>query len=181
MHPTRIPARDAPFANAPASLDPRTLRDSFAAYPTGVVLVAAVVDERTVGMLASSFTSVSLEPPLVSISIARNSATLALLRRAPVWGISVLSERQQTTFEQLARRPDTRFAGVETINPGDGSALLPGASAHFVVHLESDLEAGDHQLLLLRVLQHARGSLTRPLIFHGSTTKKLAAAQPLTV
>ena len=73
-------------------LDPRRLRDAFGIFPSGVVAVAALVDGRPVGLAASSFTSVSLEPPLVSISVAKSSKTWPDLRRSSHLGVTILAE-----------------------------------------------------------------------------------------
>lgn len=87
------------------ALSRQALRRTFGAFPTGVTLVAAVVDGRAVGLLASSFTSVSLEPPLVSINVGRSSGTWPLLRQAPEWGITVPSAAvTQRLAETAARR-----------------------------------------------------------------------------
>lgn len=144
------------------------LRHSLAAYATGVTLVAAQVDGRPAGMLANSFTSVSLDPPLVSVAMGRHSPTLARLRRAPRWGISVLDEQQQVLFGQLARPAPERFAGIDALSGDDGSLLLPGAAATFIVSPQDELAAGDHVIVVLRVLAHERDTGRAPLIFHGS-------------
>jgi flavin reductase (DIM6/NTAB) family NADH-FMN oxidoreductase RutF len=72
----------------PASpdLDPALLRRAFGIFPTGVVAVAAEVDGRLVGLAASSFTSVSLDPPLVSLSVANASRTGQTCAGPPAWG-----------------------------------------------------------------------------------------------
>ncbi|WP_349263643.1 flavin reductase family protein, partial [Actinocrinis sp.] len=94
------------------ALDPATLRRVFGAFPTGVTALAALVDGVPVGMAANSFTSVSLDPPLVSVCVATASATWPSLRRANRIGVSVLSHRQETASRQLAARGIDRFAGL---------------------------------------------------------------------
>ncbi|HEX2744921.1 MAG TPA: flavin reductase, partial [Streptosporangiaceae bacterium] len=71
--------------------DPRWLRHVFGAFPSGVAVVAAVVDNTPVGIAASSFTSVSLDPALVSLCIAHTSTTWPVLREVPRLGVSILS------------------------------------------------------------------------------------------
>lgn len=158
-----------------AAIDTRAFRDSLAAFPTGVVLVATQVDGQPVGMLASSFTSVSLDPPLVSLSIGRDSPTLTRLRRGQRWGISVLGADHTATFQKLSRRSDTRFEDVViTVSPG-GDVLLPDAPAQFVVVPQAEMLAGDHVIVLLRVLQHSHAKGSSPLVFHRSALRGLAA------
>lgn len=165
-------------AAAGANLDPRALRHSFAAFPTGVALVAGSVEGRPVGMLANSFTSVSLEPPLVSVNINRASPTLQLLRRCPRWGISVLGDQQAAVFARLARSAQMRFRDVETTAQADGSVLLPGAVASFIVGREAEMDAGDHVIALLRVLEHRRAAASAPLVFYGSSLHRLRGGPP---
>ena len=74
-------------------LDPRTLRDAFGAFPSGVVAVAASVRGQLTGIAASSFTSVSIDPPLVSFSISTTSSTWPLLREADRMGTTVADAR----------------------------------------------------------------------------------------
>ena len=89
------------------SLGATELRRVFAAFPTGVTAIAALVDGVPVGLAASSFTSVSLEPPMVSVCVARTSATWPLLRRADRLGVSVLGAHQEEAC-QAAQRPRYR-------------------------------------------------------------------------
>ena len=159
---------ESPHGDGRQTWGTAALRHSLAAYATGVTLVAAQVDGRPAGMLANSFTSVSLDPPLVSVAMGRHSPTLARLRRAPRWGISVLDEQQQALFGQLARPAPERFAGIDALSGDDGSLLLPGAAASFIVSPQDELAAGDHLIVVLRVLAHERDTGRAPLIFHGS-------------
>jgi flavin reductase (DIM6/NTAB) family NADH-FMN oxidoreductase RutF len=78
------------------------LRRAFAMFPSGVTAVCATVEGRPVGLAASSFTSVSLDPPLVSVCIAHTSSTWPLLRAAGRVGVSVLAEGHASIARQLA-------------------------------------------------------------------------------
>jgi flavin reductase (DIM6/NTAB) family NADH-FMN oxidoreductase RutF len=95
-----------------SALDPAALRRAFGAFPSGVVAVAAEVDGVPVGMVASSFTSVSLEPALVSFSIANTSSTWPLLRRSARLGLSVLADHHDHVCRQLAGPAAQRFDGL---------------------------------------------------------------------
>ncbi len=90
------------MASMSERMDDRMLRDAFGAFPTGVVAVAAQVDGRLVGRAASSFTTVSLAPPLVSFSVAKGSITWPELRRAKHLGVTVLAEDHDALSRQLA-------------------------------------------------------------------------------
>lgn len=159
---------------AAVEADGGSLRTTLGAFATGVILVASDLDGKPVGLLANSFTSVSLEPPLVSLSLGSSSRTLRDLRRKACWGLSVLAAHQAHEFAMLSRRSDVRFEDLSTeLGPGD-SRLLPCSAATFVVSIESEFEAGDHRLFLLRVLTHSRRSTLLPLVFHGGKTGTLA-------
>jgi flavin reductase (DIM6/NTAB) family NADH-FMN oxidoreductase RutF len=149
-------------------LDPRRLRQAFGIFPSGVVAVAAQVDGALTGLAASSFTSVSLDPPLVSFSIANASKTWPDLRRAAHLGVTILADRHGGLARQLAGPPQSRFDGVEVLLTEHGAVTLPDGLAQFDTTIYREVEAGDHTIVLLRLhaVQHADNSL--PLVFHRS-------------
>ena len=148
--------------------DPSRLRRVFGAFPSGVTAVAALIDEAPVGITASSFTSVSLNPPLVSICAARSSSTWAALRRAPRLGISILSSVQERVGRQLAARNGDRFADLDWRTTTDGAILLDGASAWLECSIEAQIRAGDHDIVVLRVHELDADHDLTPLVFHAS-------------
>jgi len=159
-----------------AVLQPAELRRVFGAFPSGVTAVAALLDGVPVGLAASSFTSVSLEPPLVSICIARTSNTWRALRHAGRLGVSVLADHQEHLGRQLSIRGGDRFAGVTWRATRNGEILLDGACAWLDCSIEREIPAGDHDIVLLRVhaLDADRG--VPPLVFHQSTFGRLHRA-----
>lgn len=158
-----------------AVLDRDTLRRAFGAFPSGVVAVAAHVDGLPVGMVASSFTSVSLEPALVSFSIANTSSTWPALRRAVRLGVSVLADHHDRVCRQLAGPSDERFAGLATSETDQAALLLTDAVATFDCSIFREVEAGDHTIVLLEL--HAVGDHGNvpPLVFHRSGFGRLAS------
>ena len=156
-------------------LDPATLRRVLGAFPTGVTALAALVDGEPVGMAANSFTSVSLDPPLVSVCVATTSSTWPKLRRATRLGVSVLSHEQEAASRSLASRGVDRFAGLSWHATDDGAILLDGATAWFDCAVEREIRAGDHEIVLLNVHGLGTDPLTPPLVFHGSRYRRLAA------
>ncbi|MFI5911910.1 flavin reductase family protein [Dactylosporangium sp. NPDC051541] len=156
-------------------LDPVDLRRVFGAFPSGVTAVAALVDSVPVGLAASSFTSVSLDPPLVSVCIARTSSTWPQLRRAARLGISVLAADQAGLGRQLSGRGD-RFAGATWRAARGGEILLDGACAWLDCSIEREIPAGDHEIVLLRVHALDADRDVPPLVFHRSTFSRLHAA-----
>jgi len=163
------PARDEASALGQAQL-----RQVLGAFPTGVAAVAAIIDGQPAGLAASSFVSVSLDPPLVSVCIGHSSTTWPVLRTAGRLGISVLGAHQERASRQLSSRDGERFAGLCWRSTGDGAVLLHEASAWFDCSIEREIPAGDHDIVLLRV--HDLGaSEAMPLVFHGSSYRQLQA------
>ncbi|CND73601.1 oxidoreductase [Mycobacterium tuberculosis] len=155
--------------------DPARLRAAFACFPSGVAAICALVNEAPAGLAASSFTSVSLTPPLVSICVRNESETWPLLRGCARLGLSILAEHHGPTCRTLSAKGGDRFAGVDWLANPDGSVLMDGASARMVVSVHNEVEAGDHVLALLRVHGLAADSHIPPLVFHGSRFRRLAA------
>jgi len=152
----------------PQAFDPAQLRRVFGAFPSGVTAVAALVEGVPVGIAASSFTSVSLDPPLVSVCIAHSSTTWPLLRRARRFGISVLAADQEQAGRQLSARGADRFADLDWRATDDGAVLLRGASAWLDCSIHAAHRAGDHDIIVLRVHDLDADQDVRPLIFHAS-------------
>ncbi|PPK65228.1 flavin reductase family protein [Actinokineospora auranticolor] len=152
----------------PSGLDPALLRAAFGAFPSGVVAVAARVDGRVVGLAASSFTSVSLDPPLVSFSIATGSRTWPDLRRADHVGVTVLAAHHDGVARQLAGPADTRFAGLATVTTESGAVTLADGVAWFDTTIDRQVAAGDHTIVLLRLHAAAHVAHPLPLVFHRS-------------
>lgn len=166
-------------------LDPVALRQAFGAFPTGVVALAAEVDGRPVGLAASSFTSVSLDPPLVSVSLARTSKTWPDLRRARHYGVTVLADHHGAVCRQLSGPVAERFSDVEVSVSEDGAVTLDEGLVRFTCSLYREVEAGDHVIVLLRVhavdqgvagVAGADGTGSaggHPLVFHRSAFGRL--------
>jgi flavin reductase (DIM6/NTAB) family NADH-FMN oxidoreductase RutF len=149
-------------------LDPALLRQAFGIFPSGVVAVAAEVDGQLLGLAASSFTSVSLDPPLVSFSIGNASRTWPDLRRSPHLGVTVLADHHGALARQLAGPVEQRFDDVDLRVTDDGAVLLVGGLGTFDTTIHREVEAGDHTIVLLELhaVEHVDHSL--PLVFHRS-------------
>lgn len=164
-----------PYRLVTDELDHTMLRRAFSAFPSGVVAVAAQVDGVPVGMAASSFTSVSLSPPLVSFSIAKESSTWPALRRAPRLGVSVLADHHDRVCRQLAGPAAERFTGLSLHRTDDAAVIVEDAVVGFETSIYNEIPAGDHTLVLLRL--HAVGQSDAegsPLVFHRSAFGRLA-------
>jgi flavin reductase (DIM6/NTAB) family NADH-FMN oxidoreductase RutF len=156
-------------------LDQDRLREAFGTFPSGVVAVAAEVDGRVTGLAASSFTSVSLDPPLVSFSIANTSKTWPDLRRAPHLGVTVLADHHGVAARQLAGPVEARFDGLDVVLSPEGAATLADGLSSFDTTIETEVEAGDHTIVLLRLHAVRKAESRPPLVFHRSGFRRLMA------
>lgn len=159
-----------------APSEPRSLRQAFGCFPSGVAAVCGTVDGVPRGIAVSSYTSVSLDPPLVSICIDRNSTTWPFLRIAPRLGLSILAESHADAGRQLAAKVDDRFAGLSMSASDAGALFLEGAAAWFDCSIHQEIAAGDHEIVLLQVHAMHADPGTSPLVFHGSRFRRLAIA-----
>ncbi|ANW65650.1 oxidoreductase [Mycobacterium sp. djl-10] len=155
--------------------DVSRLRRLYGRYPTGVAAICAVRDGQPVGIVATSFTPVSIEPALVSICVQHTSTTWPRLSRDGHVGISVLAEGHAEVSRQLAAKTGDRFAGL-TWFAGDSSAVfLADAAAWLDCRISSSITAGDHDVVLLEVTGAADDDTVSPLIFHDSRFRSMLA------
>ncbi len=151
------------------------LRAAFGCFPSGVTAVCADVDGISVGLAASSFTSVSIDPPLVSVCMQHSSTTWPTLRERPRLGLSVLAEGQDAECSRLASKKGNRFAGTATTVASDGALFVDGATLWLDCTIHAEVPSGDHDIVLLNVHGIRADPDTPPLIFHGSRFRRLAA------
>jgi len=159
--------------------DARQLRRAFGMFPSGVAAICARIDRSPVGMAASSFTSVSVEPALVSVNLQNTSETWKLLRDRPRLGLSVLAASHEVAVMQLASKTGDRFAGIEWDAGPHDCILIRGSSAWMEVSLYEEVPAGDHSIALLEVHGLDTSEHTPPLIFHASKFHKMPNATEL--
>lgn len=155
--------------------DPGVLRRAFGCFPSGVTAVGAKIDDEPVGMAASSFTSVSLAPPLVSLCFQAGSGTWQRLREQPRMGISILAQGQDAICMSLASKAADRFADVAWDHSAGGAVFVRGATAWLECSLYGEVPAGDHVVALLEIHGLQANPASPPLIFHGSQFRRLVA------
>jgi flavin reductase (DIM6/NTAB) family NADH-FMN oxidoreductase RutF len=134
-------------------------------FPTGVTIVTAQTPQGPIGITANSFSSVSLDPPLVMWSIGRHSSRFAAFADAEHFAIHVLAVEQADLCRRFARSGHD-FAGIELTHSREGSPLLPGALARFECQIAGRFDAGDHLMLLGRVLRMSARE-GEPMVFSG--------------
>lgn len=155
-------------------VDQGTLKKTFGRFPSGVTAVCAMDGDQPCGMAVSSFTSVSLEPPLVSVCIARNSSTWPSLRRSESIGISVLGACHDVVCRQLSRQKADRFNGVAWHGDGKGAVYIEDAAAWMQCSIHQEVPAGDHLIVLLNIDALHFEAAVAPLVFHDSGFSRLA-------
>jgi len=152
--------------------DPRiALRRTLGMFATGVTVITTRQGDQVHGMTANAFMSVSLEPPLVLISVDRRTKMCSLLHEGRTYGVSVLCATQSELSDRFAGRvnadaPEPRFEIIHD------TPLVDGALAHFVANVSKSYWGGDHSLFLGRV-EYARYSEGTPLLFHGGRYERL--------
>ena len=136
--------------------EPRVLRDALGCFGTGVTVVTTMNGAgEPIGLTANSFTSVSLDPPLILFSLARRSANLGVFTDAERFAINVLHIGQQPLANRFARRDASRFDGVDwSIRSEQGSPILGGTLASFDCRKYAVQEGGDH-LIFIGQVDHA--------------------------
>ncbi len=151
--PDTPPVRPA-AATAPG--DANEYRQALASFGTGVTVVTSRWQEQDWGMTCNSFTSVSLDPRLVLWSIRREASSLDAFTRSEGFTVNVLSQAQQPLARQFASGSSAqRFAGVPLERLASQRVRLPGAVAWFDCDLHQLVEAGDHHILIGRVVRFA--------------------------
>lgn len=134
------------------AIDPRALRDAFGAFMTGVTVVTTMDPEgKPLGFTANSFSSVSLDPALLLVSIAKTSQNYQAFVSGRGFAVNILSEGQKDVSSLFARRVEDRFATVYWRKGPAGHPVLAGVSAWFDCTLHQVVEAGDHAILIGRI------------------------------
>lgn len=136
----------------PPPLDLRALRDAFGCFMTGVTVVTTLdAADRPIGFTANSFSSVSLDPPLLLVSLANASANLRSFTEGRGFAVNILAEEQREISATFARPSEDRFAAVYWRRGPVGAPLIAGVSAWFDCTLEKTVPAGDHTILIGRI------------------------------
>lgn len=152
-------------ARASATDDSRALRSAYGRFATGVTVVTTGSSEGPVGITANSFSSVSLDPPMVLWSIDRHSRRFAAFATCSHYAVHVLAADQADLCWRFARN-GTDFAGVDLAWNSHGVPLLPRSLARFECEVADRVDAGDHLVLLGKVLEmDTQGGA--PLVFAG--------------
>jgi len=167
----RVP-RESPEYRAGS--DARTFRDALGCFATGVTVVTAIdPDGVPIGLTANSFTSVSLDPPLLLVCIANSSGSAAILRGADHFAVNVLQIGQQPTSNRFAGKGEDRFAATPWEIGEFGTPVLVGSLGSFECARDAVHEGGDHFILVGRVLKAIFEPRRDPLLYFRGKYRKL--------
>ncbi|GAB4501516.1 MAG: flavin reductase family protein [Anaerolineales bacterium] len=148
--------------------DPAILRQAMRFWTTGVTIVTASAEGRSHGMTVNSFTSVSLEPPQILISLAHNTRTHALVARSGKFGVTILSAGQQEISDRFAGRiadDQNRLAGLETFSLDGEIPLLKGGLAWLLCRVAQTIDSGSHSLFIAEVAAARSAESGAPLAY----------------
>ncbi|GAA5063755.1 flavin reductase family protein [Nocardia callitridis] len=147
-------------------IDPRLFRDILGHFPTGVVAVTALdTGARPVGMAVGSFTSVSLDPPLVAFLPDKSSTTFPKILAAQRFCANVLGSGQRAVCRSLARKGADKFADVDWTPTPSGMPRIKGSLAWIDCAIDAVHDAGDHHIVIGRVHHLELDTPKSPLIF----------------
>ncbi len=145
--------------------DPAKFRQVLGHFATGVTVVTAAPDGEPVGLAVGSFSSVSLDPPLVAFFPDRTSSSWPKIQAAGSFCVNVLGEDQEGICRRFATKGDDKFAGLGWTPAGSGSPLLDGVVAWIDCDIQSVSDAGDHYCVLGAVRDLGVGHDGGPLLF----------------
>lgn len=146
-------------------------REALSRFPAGVVVVTAVDAEREPrGLTVSAFCSVSAKPPLVLVCVDKQSQTLPAIHGSQAFTVNILAAGREEVAMVFASKDDAKFEGIDWIRPPTmdraGPILHDDAAAYLVCSLEQAIEAGDHEIMVGRVVEVGSSESERALVYH---------------
>jgi 3-hydroxy-9,10-secoandrosta-1,3,5(10)-triene-9,17-dione monooxygenase reductase component len=164
---------------APADAERPALRTALGEFPTGVTVVTSAGGAGSCGVTVNSFTSLSLDPPLVMVCLSARSSSAFAIARNRVFAVNVLSAHQEALGRRFASggRPRGRaaFTGVPYRIEATGSPILDGVACWLDCRLEAVHAGGDHVIAIGLVLEFGSAGAGEPLVFHAGRYCGLAA------
>ena len=145
--------------------DDKRFRDVLGHFATGVTIITAVDDGEPVGLAANSFTSLSLDPPLVLFCVANSSSTWPRIEAAGTFAINILGEGHEDLSNLFAKKGADRFSATPWHTGVSGAPVLDEAIAYLDCRFEAEYPGGDHTIVVGRVLDLDLREGARPLLF----------------
>lgn len=160
------------------TIDPKALRRAFSCFATGVTVVTTRSRAGApIGLTMNSFTSVSLDPPLILFSLGKKSEQYEDFMAGDAFGVNVLCEEQVGLSGRFSTPGDKSFGDIPFDLWETGAPIVPGALAAFDTRIDQRVDAGDHVLFICRVVRTEVVSDAAPLLFHRSGYVKLEQAE----
>lgn len=154
------------------TLSPGGFRDAVAQFPSGVTIVTVTGNNDKHGMTASSFASVSLDPPLVLISLDKSSRTRRMITEAGSFAVNILSAGQENVARMFARSGDKTFEELPHRLGPQGAPLLEGVVGWLECQTREVADGGDHDVFIARVLA-AGAPGGAPLVYQNRSYRRL--------
>lgn len=149
-----------------SEIDPSQFRQLLGRFATGVTILTTTTPEgRPLGMTANSLSSVSLHPPLISVCVDREAEMHDVILQAPEFVVNVLASPQEALARRFSDKHEDRFDGIGYHLSPEGLILLDGSLAHLVCERHATHPAGDHTLVLGRLVGGATSD-GRPLLYY---------------
>jgi flavin reductase (DIM6/NTAB) family NADH-FMN oxidoreductase RutF len=157
------------------TFDTAMFKEAVGRFVTGVTVVTALEDGKPVGFTCQSFVSLSLDPPLVALAPAKSSTSWPRIAKAGRFCVNVLGDHQLAVSRKFAVSGGDKFAGVRWHSATGGAPIIDGSLAWVNCHLEFIHDAGDHELVIGRVLDLGLGEGS-PLLFYQSALSVIVGA-----
>ena len=167
-------ADDRPPSEYRTGSDPRTLRDALGCFATGVTVVTCLdADGRPFGITANSFTSVSLEPPLLLVCLHKLAASAAALTEASHFAVNVLQTGQQPASMRFSTRDEDRFGTTPWSCGEAGAPILKDSLGVFECERFAVYDGGDHHILVGQVVKASFDAGLDPLLYFRGRYRRL--------
>jgi flavin reductase (DIM6/NTAB) family NADH-FMN oxidoreductase RutF len=161
---------------SPAAVDPVTFRAVLGRFCSGITVITGLGPDGPLGLTCQSFSSLSLDPPLVLFSPARTSVTWPRIRKVGRLCVNVLAEEHSWLSAAMARSGTDKFAGVGWDASPHGAPRLDGAVAWLDCAVEAEHDGGDHTIVVAAVHALSAGPAARPLLYYRGQYASLAAS-----
>lgn len=168
--PTKpLPAREQPGSDGSAL---KRYRNTLGQFATGVAVITALNgDGQPVGVTCNSFTSVSLDPPLILWSVATSSGSADAFREGNAFAVNILAANQEELAMRFARSGDAKFQGIAWHDGLEGAPLLEECVAYMECRVDTRYPGGDH-VIILGAVEHYVNMERDPLLFHSGEFRR---------
>jgi flavin reductase (DIM6/NTAB) family NADH-FMN oxidoreductase RutF len=159
------------------AIDSQIFRATLAQWASGVTIVTSTLHGQHVGITASSFTSVSLEPPRILICVAKRLYTHKVIAESGFFAVNILSELQQEWGMRFAGKvPEgqDRFAGIDYFTAETGARIFPGVLGWLDCTLNAGYDGGDHTIFVGDVIAASAVDAGEPILYHNRQWRQLA-------